>query len=79
MKTKITKWGNSMALRIPKSFAKQIELKEGTPVDLKIEEDRLVITTKKEKHSLNDLLNEISEENIHRETDFGTSEGNEAW
>ncbi len=52
MKTKISKWGNSFAIRIPKSFAKQVNLSAGAPVDLKIEKDHLVIFPQKQKPDL---------------------------
>lgn len=79
MKTKISKWGNSVALRIPKSFAQQVNLKEGTPVDLKIEKDQLVISPQKQKHNLKTLLSEVNEDNLHEEIDFGEPEGKEVW
>lgn len=79
MKTKISKWGNSVALRIPKSFAQQVNLQEGTPVDLKIEKDQLVISPQKQKPDLKSLLSEVNEDNLHEEIDFGEPEGKEVW
>lgn len=43
MKTRIQKWGNSLALRIPKSFAAEAGLSENSPVDLALVEGRLVV------------------------------------
>lgn len=79
MKTKISKWGNSVALRIPKSFAQQVNLQEGTPVDLNIENERLVITPQKKKPELKSLLSEVNEDNLHKEIDFGEPKDNEVW
>lgn len=82
MTTKIQKWGNSLALRIPKSYANEVNLKEGAAVDIKIEEDKIIIsakkkTKKKNKYSLEELLSNISPGNLHGEIDFGSPVGKE--
>ncbi len=43
MKTRIQKWGNSLALRIPKSFAEEAGLREDAAVELSLAEGRLVV------------------------------------
>lgn len=76
----IKKWGNSLALRIPKSYAKEIKLEEGAAVDIKIEENRIVILPKRKKekkYSLKELVSGITEENRHNEVDFGPLKGKE--
>lgn len=80
MQTKIKKWGNSLALRIPKSFALNAKLKQDELVDLSIEKERIVITLIKEKeYSLDELLKGISESNLHGEIDTGAPVGKEIW
>jgi len=80
MKTKVQKWGNSLALRIPKSFAAEILLQPDTEVDLSMVEGKLVITPILETHySLEQLLEDVTEENIHAEVEASVSVGNEAW
>ena len=80
MNTKITKWGNSLALRIPKSFAKAINLEEGNDVKIKIEKDNLVVKKEKNnKYDLKSLLAGINKNNIHGEIDTGNSVGKEVW
>jgi antitoxin MazE len=81
MNTTIKKWGNSLALRIPKSYAKEIKLKEGAPVNLKLEENRLIISPKKKKnkYSLAELVSKITEENRYDEIDFGSPVGKEVF
>lgn len=79
MKTKVQKWGNSLALRIPKSFAAETSLEPDTEVDLSLVEGRLVITPVGADYSLEQLLEGVTEENIHAELNTGPSVGNEAW
>jgi len=75
MVTKIQKWGNSLALRIPKSYADEIHLREGSSVDLNIEENKIIISPKKKKrknkYTLEELLAKVKPENLYGEMDFG--------
>ena len=80
MRVRVQKWGNSLALRIPKSFATETSLGSGAEVDLSLEDGRLVITPLvAPQYSLADLLAQISPENRHTEVDTGSSVGREAW
>ena len=80
MRVQVQKWGNSLALRIPKSFAAETELSLGSDVDLTIEDGRLVVTPlSKPKHTLEELLARVTPENRHDEVDTGASVGAEAW
>jgi antitoxin MazE len=80
MRTKIVKWGNSLGLRIPKSFAEEVRVGEGSVVDLSMEDGNLVIkVTKTEEVDLKDLLDGITDENIHGEIDTGDAVGGEVW
>ena len=78
MQTKVQKWGNSLALRIPKSFALNIDIKQNEFVDLSISDGKLIITpiTAKE-YSLKELLAGVSEDNLHEEFDTGIPVGKE--
>ena len=51
MTTKIQKWGNSLALRIPKSFAEEVNLEEGASVDIKVEENKIIISANQKKRN----------------------------
>jgi len=78
MRTNIQKWGNSLAIRIPKAFANEIHLTQGTPIDMTVIEDKLQITPIQEPElSLEQLLNEVTEANIHQEVDTGSPIGKE--
>jgi len=80
MKTKVQKWGNSLAVRIPKAFAEEIGLEPQTAVDVSIEEGRLVVSrSQPTSMKLEDLLQRITPDNLHREFDTGTAVGNEVW
>jgi len=80
MRTKIVRWGNSLGLRIPKSFAEEIRVSEGTAVDLSLEEGRLVIRAAQPKPlALDDLLAGVKKSNLHGETDTGGPVGGEVW
>jgi antitoxin MazE len=80
MKTKVQKWGNSLAVRIPKPFAKEAGLQRETSVEMSIEEGRIVIErTELPEIELETLLEGVTSANIHEEIDTGRSVGKEAW
>jgi len=80
MVTKIQKWGNSLGLRIPKSFAKDAGVEEGSPVDISIDGDKLIIQpVRLSKYVLRDLVSQIREDNIHDEIPTGDPVGREVW
>lgn len=80
MQTKIQKWGNSLALRIPKAFAEEVGLAEDTPVEIRLVEGHLVIeAVTPPNETLEEMLARVTDENIHGEVDFGPSVGREIW
>ena len=79
MKVQIQKWGNSLALRIPKSFAIESKISPGTTVDVSIEDGKIIVFPVAEEFSLDDLLAKITPENLHGEIDTGNPVGNEVW
>ena len=80
MKTRVQKWGNSLALRIPKSFADEVGLQKETPVEISLSDGKLVITPElKSGPTLRQLLSKVTEENLHHEVDTGAPAGNEVW
>jgi len=80
MKSTVQKWGNSLAIRIPKSFAAEIDLYQGAEIDLVLLENKIQIEPiKKKKITLDDLLSQVNEENIHKEVDTGKPVGMEIW
>jgi antitoxin MazE len=80
MKTRIQKWGNSLALRIPKSFAAETGLREDTPIELSLVEGKLVVQPlSNEPLTLDELLRGITDQNLHDEWDTGPAVGKEIW
>ena len=80
MKTKIQKWGNSLALRIPKSFAQEVGLDSNSSVDVSLEGGRLIVVPEdKPRFSLEQLLQQITADNLHGEIDTGDPVGKEIW
>ena len=79
METRIQKWGNSLALRIPQPFANQIGLEPNSPVELSLRGAELVIVpVKSPVLKLDDLLAQVTEHNLHGEVDTGPAVGGEA-
>ena len=80
MQTRIQKWGNSLGLRIPRSFAAEAQVEEGATVDLSVKDGRLLIRPLRvRKYSLNVLLRKVSRRNLHGEIATGSTVGREAW
>ena len=79
MEARIKKWGNSLALRIPKSVARQLALDADCPVRLTCEGAVLTIRPLKPRLRLADLLEQVSETNRHGEVQTGAPVGEEAW
>ncbi len=80
MRSRVQKWGNSLALRIPKSFADEIGLEKNSSVELMLKEGMLVVApVAEQKRSLEELLAQVTDENIHHEWETGPPEGEEIW
>jgi antitoxin MazE len=80
MEANVQKWGNSLAVRIPRPFAADLGLGEGSAVDVAVEDGGLVIRpVRGERLRLEDLLDAVTAKNAHRETDTGPATGREVW
>jgi antitoxin MazE len=80
MRTRVQKWGNSLALRIPKSFAADAGLREDSPVELSLAGGKLIVEASGlEPLCLDELLKGVTDENIHAAWDTGRPVGNEVW
>jgi antitoxin MazE len=80
MLTKIQKWGNSLALRIPKAFAVDAKLKEQAVVEIKLVKGQIVITpVAPPAPTLEELLAGVNKNNLHQAMDTGPAIGNEVW
>ena len=80
MLTKIQKWGNSLGLRIPKSFANEASVEAGSTVDIAIEDGSLVVRPlRRPRYTLEELLRQVNVRNRHKEVSTGEPVGREAW
>ena len=80
MESKVQKWGNSLAVRIPKPFASEIGLGKDDEVELQLSEGKLVISPlRKPQYSLAGLLAGVKRSNIHREFVSDPPIGKEVW
>lgn len=80
MLTKVQKWGNSLALRIPKAFAVDAQLENDSFVEISIVKGKIVITPVTVPNwTLEELLAGINKNNLHHEIDTGIAVGNEVW
>lgn len=80
MKTKVRKWGNSLALRIPKTFAAEIGLSDETTVEVSLKDRKLVVEpSARPTFTLEGLLKRVTKKNLHAEIDTGPARGKEAW
>ncbi len=80
MKTAIHRWGNSLALRIPRAYAAETRLSEGSDVELTLKSGALVVRPlTRKRHSLTALLKRITRANRHGSVDTGKAVGQETW
>jgi antitoxin MazE len=79
MKSRMSKWGNSLAIRIPKIVGTDLDLVEGAEVELAVVDGSIIITPVSSKYELEELVRGITAENRHTETDWGAPRGDEVW
>ncbi|MBS1252323.1 MAG: Antitoxin MazE [Anaerolineales bacterium] len=80
MRTRVQKWGNSLALHIPKPFATEIGLQRNSTVEVSLVNGQLVIVPVVEPAlTLEHLLSQVTEDNLHGEIETGPAVGREAW
>jgi len=78
-RARIRKWGNSLAIRIPKPFALEVGLEQDAWVELSVLEGKLLLEPVKPSYTLEELLSGVTDDNLHREVETGAAVGNEAW
>ena len=78
MNARFSKWGNSLALRIPASFAQELSVGEGAIADISVQNGCLLIRpVGGPRYDLAELVGRITETNLHVESDTGSAVGNE--
>lgn len=76
-RTRIGKWGSSLAVRIPKTIAQRWGVSEGSGIEMTLRGDRVVL--RKPACNLADIVAGVTAENLHCEQDIGESRGREQW
>ncbi|MGH6738149.1 MAG: AbrB/MazE/SpoVT family DNA-binding domain-containing protein [Bradyrhizobium sp.] len=84
MKVAFQKWGNSLAVRVPKAFADEIGASDGKAAEMTVSNRKLVIEVvrrqrRKRSCAIDELVAGITPENRHEEIEWGPAVGNEAW
>ena len=79
MRTRVQKWGNSLALRIPKPFAEDAGLRASAEVEVSLENGELRVAPVRRPWRLDELLAKITKGNVHTEVETGARLGREAW
>jgi antitoxin MazE len=83
MKVAFQKWGNSLALRVPKAFADEIGASDGRAAEMSVSNGKLVIEVtrrrRKRRYAIDELVADITPDNRHEEIGWGPPLGNEAW
>jgi len=80
MKTLVRRWGNSLALRIPKIFADEISVREGDEVEMRVTKGRLIVVPRPTPdYHLADLVAQIRPGNLHKEIVVPGPRGKEVW
>ncbi len=79
-KTQIAKWGNSLAVRLPRQIIESARLREGDQLNLSVAKNgAVIIRPARQKYRLEDLVAGITSSNLHDETDWGGPVGEEIW
>ncbi len=79
MRSRISKWGNSLAVRIPRGLTEEAGLSDGSDVEITLRDGRIVIAPVGPEYRLDELVKGITSENRPTETDWGRPTGNEVW
>jgi antitoxin MazE len=78
--TKLAKWGNSLAVRIPQAVAKEARLREGDSLAVDLDRDgSIILRSAPKRYELAALVSRITPKNRHRETSWGGPQGKEVW
>ena len=79
IRSKIKKWGNSLGIRLPKAVVAQLHLADNSAVEMRIKENRIIITPAAPEYTLKGLLEKVSRKNIHEVAAAGSPAGHDIW
>jgi antitoxin MazE len=75
----LSKWGNSLGVRLPKSVAREAHLGDGDTVQVSVDNGAIVIRPSRPRYSLDELVRRITPKNRHDEIEWGGPLGDETW
>ena len=73
----ISRWGNSLGVRLPQFVARSANLKEGDPVTVSLRDGEIILKPVRAKPDVNALIKKITAKNRHAAVDFGQDRGSE--
>jgi antitoxin MazE len=77
---KVSKWGNSLAVRIPRTIAREARINEGDCLTMGLDTNgSIVLQSGRRTYELSELVSRITPRNRHKETDWGVPKGQESW
>ena len=79
MTTKIQKWGNSLAVRLPKNVVNKFKLRQGNAIDVIPSAKNILLKPAKKIETLEMLVDQITPKNVHRKMGWGDPAGREVW
>jgi antitoxin MazE len=79
IRAQLVKWGNSQAVRIPKTVLQQVRMEEGDQVEIRVEAGRITLEPLSPQFTLESLVSAITRDNQHQELDWGKPVGKEVW
>jgi antitoxin MazE len=77
--TQVSRWGNSLGLRLPKAIAREALLDDGDTVEVSVANGAIVIRPSRPRYSLDELVGRITPKNRHDKRDWGGPVGDEVW
>ena len=79
VKVQVVKWGNSHAVRLPKTVLEQARLRDGDHLEVRVEKGRIALEPAKPKLTLQELVTRITPKNRCKEQHWGKPVGREIW
>ena len=79
MTTMVSKWGNSLGIRISKAIAAAVNVGDGDEVDVRVQNGAIVIRPAVKRYTIEELVEGITPKNRHVDIGWGTPTGKEVW
>lgn len=79
MTTLVSKWGHSLAVRIPKSVAAAVNVSDGDAVEVTVHAGTIIVRPQARRYAIEDLVQGITAKNRHDADDWGAPVGRETW